>query len=396
MTRKDCFLKRKIDSKEFDIEKNDQIKLSDLNPITKPYLSRFGCSYSIHQLKLNSSKPEITIQVKLIFNDDPNAQDQDIIDCVHEELVIMKRLNNQFVCHLDASQIDFSMIDSKNTKVPTDKCDRYVSRLFDCRFQSIGQSSDSNDQKRTLAMFFENNQSLSEIIQSANQLDERQILFILLQVALAIRYIHSLQVVHRDLKLESLQIDRENRVFLSEFGEARYLPDQLHLEFTDRQISRGGSGIPPEIKKSRAGKGVKLDYSKTDVWALGNIAYQLFNLPFPYAHVKGDSKDEDLVEIQQASKQFNHLVKKLLAHDFSQRLSINQAIDRIYGCLWPFEVIASTEDCLSSWKRTEKERLVKITQSDGKLSTQDCLLAEFIQLIDNQTRDQLRIRFASE
>ena len=93
------------------------------------------------------------------------------------------------------------------------------------------------------------------------------------QLCLAVSYIHSHGVVHRDLKLENILLDSNNQIKLSDFGFTR--------EFEPHQLLRTRCGTTayaaPEMLAGKPYQGPEID-----IWSLGVILFVLVcgYLPF--------------------------------------------------------------------------------------------------------------------
>ena len=98
---------------------------------------------------------------------------------------------------------------------------------------------------------------------------EKEIMRDFIQIALAIKYIHDRKILHRDLKGQNIFLMKDGTIKLGDFGIARVLEKTCDLCKT--QI-----GTPfylsPEICQ---GKNYN---SKTDIWSLGCILYELCTL----------------------------------------------------------------------------------------------------------------------
>ncbi|XP_033763428.1 serine/threonine-protein kinase PINK1, mitochondrial-like [Pecten maximus] len=96
-------------------------------------------------------------------------------------------------------------------------------------------------------------------------------------------------IAHRDLKSDNILLDCNNdttpHLVISDFGCC--LADSengLHLPYPTDEINKGGNGalMPPEISCTEPGRNVKLDYSKSDLWAVGSLAYEVFGQDNPF------------------------------------------------------------------------------------------------------------------
>lgn len=98
----------------------------------------------------------------------------------------------------------------------------------------------------------------------------------LVQLALALKYIHQRNIIHRDLKTRNIFL-KHNRIKLGDFGVSRIMK-------SSNEYAKTFTGTPyymsPEVLKQE-------EYSfKSDIWSLGCIFYELLMLERPY---KSDS-----------------------------------------------------------------------------------------------------------
>lgn len=87
------------------------------------------------------------------------------------------------------------------------------------------------------------------------------------------KYLHGLNICHRDLKLENILIDERNNVKLIDFGfSVCSSPDQKLKIFCGTP-----SYMAPEIVQ-------KKDYSgfATDIWSLGILLYVMLTGNYPF------------------------------------------------------------------------------------------------------------------
>lgn len=97
---------------------------------------------------------------------------------------------------------------------------------------------------------------------------------IIREVALALSYAHSHNMVHRDVKPSNVIIDRENRVVLTDFGIAKILGSPQYT------ASGGMTGTPSYISPEQ-GLGVPGD-ARSDIYSLGTMFFQLVTGRLPY------------------------------------------------------------------------------------------------------------------
>jgi serine/threonine protein kinase len=138
------------------------------------------------------------------------------------------------------------------------------------------------------------------------------------QLCLAIAHIHSLGIVHRDLKLENILLDAQRNVKLSDFGFTREFESRMYMD------TRCGTTAyaAPEMLANKRYLGQEID-----IWSLGIILFVLLcgYLPFD------DDDDRELRhQIIKApvlvplhlSAEAQNLIYSILQKDGSRRLSI--------------------------------------------------------------------------
>ena len=105
---------------------------------------------------------------------------------------------------------------------------------------------------------------------------ESDILRIFIQITLALQYIHSKNIVHRDIKPQNIFLTRVGVVKLGDFGVARSLQGTQDLCQT---VIGTPFYLSPEIWSNLPYNG------QTDIWSLGCILYELCALHKPFQGV---------------------------------------------------------------------------------------------------------------
>lgn len=152
---------------------------------------------------------------------------------------------------------------------------------------------------------------------------ESEILSIFIQLVIALQYIHKNNIIHRDIKPQNIFLTRVGVVKLGDFGISRALDNSQDLAST--QI-----GTPfylsPEIWTNAQYN------SKTDIWSLGCVLYELCNLKRPFnardrnqlfiAVINGHYEPID----SKFSKELSNLIDSMLQQNPEDRPSADQIL----------------------------------------------------------------------
>ena len=170
--------------------------------------------------------------------------------------------------------------------------------------------------------------------QVRNQLSETQIAVIFKQLLSGLAYLHSHNIVHRDLKLENILIQEIEKskttgedlfnIKIIDFGTARIFDNKKKPQ----SIVGSSYYIAPEVLNQKYGK-------ECDLWSVGVILYM-----FIVGHAPFDGCDDEEItgNIQKgiykkddkrwkkASKEVKDLIQKLLIYNPQKRLTALQAL----------------------------------------------------------------------
>ena len=197
------------------------------------------------------------------------------------------------------------------------------------------------DEKHMLIiMEYLNGGNLYSFVKKRRKLKEKTAKFLFWQIIQGIRYLHSMGVVHRDIKLENILIDLNNKIKICDFGIGKQI--KPYKDKKSEYILYDQCGTPmyiaPEILLSTKDKGYNA--YPVDMWSSGIALYIMLSgtLPFSIEH-KHTNKDENNAELQYAiihndpkpidniSKDAKHLLRGLLTKNPKKRFTPDDVLN---------------------------------------------------------------------
>ncbi|NWZ54414.1 NEK3 kinase, partial [Haliaeetus albicilla] len=181
---------------------------------------------------------------------------------------------------------------------------------------------------------------------------EDTILHWFVQMCLGVKHIHDKRVLHRDIKSKNVFLTQNGKVKLGDFGSARLLAHPMSYACT---YVGTPYYVPPEIWES-------MPYnSKSDIWSLGCILYELCTLRHPF---QANSWKHLILKICKGSYnplpshysyELHYLIKQMFKRNPKNRPSASTILAR--GCLTKL-----IKNCLPSEITHEFEQVLKETK----------------------------------
>lgn len=135
---------------------------------------------------------------------------------------------------------------------------------------------------------FIDGETLANRLQSA-KLSIDQALHYAIQIVAGLAHIHSRERWHRDLKPANILLDRNNHVYLADFG--------LALDDAQRwSSSRGPAGTYPYMAPEQIKGATHRLNARCDIWALGVILYEMLTGRRPFRGENRDQLRDEIIE----------------------------------------------------------------------------------------------------
>lgn len=270
---------------------------------------------SSEQFRMNSPDKEMDsypLALKMMFNYDIQSNAMAILKAMHKETI--PAINKY--CNDDATGWEKSLME-QTVQLPPHPNIVLMFGVFCAQVPNLMQSSslypsalpvrlNPNGYGRNMSLFLLMKRyelSLFEYLQNLDiPMRTRLLLFTQLLEGVAHLYRHG--VAHRDLKSDNILIDLNGNdlhpvLVLSDFGCC--IADKnngLTIPYTSFDVDKGGNValMAPEILTKTPGTFSILDYSKSDLWSCGAIAYEIFGSTNPF-YPSSDSEDQPIAPI---------------------------------------------------------------------------------------------------
>ncbi|KAI8966057.1 kinase-like protein [Daldinia sp. FL1419] len=129
------------------------------------------------------------------------------------------------------------------------------------------------------------NGSLMEMVKRRKGLTEPEVRFYSIQIAGAIKYMHAKGIIHRDLKMGNIFLDKDMNAKIGDFGLAALLVTGRDMQTIRRTTLCGTPNyIAPEILE----KGKKGHDHMVDIWSLGIIMFAMLTSKPPFQSATTD------------------------------------------------------------------------------------------------------------
>lgn len=169
-------------------------------------------------------------------------------------------------------------------------------------------------------------ESLSVLLRRRKRLLELEVQNYLVQVLLAIKYLHESKVIHRDIKLGNVLISDKMEIKLADFG----LSTKVEFEGERKRTICGTPNyMAPEMLNSYNGHSYEVD-----IWSFGIMMYTMLVGKPPFdtgdaklTYTKIKSGFYSFPENVQMSMQAKDLISKILVLNPNQRPTIDQIFD---------------------------------------------------------------------
>ena len=196
----------------------------------------------------------------------------------------------------------------------------YIVKYFD---------SFSDDNYCYIVMEYCDDSDLSKLIKEhkeKNELIEETTIFnIINSICLGLKEIHAKNIIHRDFRPKNIFLNKNNKIKIGDFGISKKLVNQKYTTTKKGDYHY----MAPEMLVKHA----KYN-NKVDIWSLGCIIYELFNLETFFDDIFYREMVEETPQVMKINPKYNQawlqlLNKILIKKDYNARLKIDEICDFI-------------------------------------------------------------------
>ncbi|XP_063548888.1 PAS domain-containing serine/threonine-protein kinase [Cydia strobilella] len=192
-----------------------------------------------------------------------------------------------------------------------------VSLLMTLKHPNIVSILDVYENEKYFQMVMEKHgagMDLFEFIERRPVLDEPLLSYIFRQIGQAVEYLHSLNILHRDIKDENVIIDNKFHIKLIDFGSATFMSKGTLFstfygttEYCSPEVLAGNKYAGPEL----------------EMWSMGITLYVLTYFVNPFSDIE-DTIQGPLVLPSPVSEDLEQLLRWMLCKEPSQRCTVSQ------------------------------------------------------------------------
>ena len=211
-------------------------------------------------------------------------------------------------------------------------------------------------------------------IRKREKLSEKISKIIFIQIIQGLKYMHKINIVHRDIKLDNLLLDLSNTIKICDFGVSKVLksPDEIMYDQCGTPAY-----IAPEVFGNSGYKGFSCD-----IWSLGVTLYYMLKGEQPFKgknleELKKNIFGQKYNKIEFISEEAGDLLDKMLKKNPEERITL----DEIFNHKWIKGLDISHKNKIKFFSESEKYLLGKYNICYLNNTTED--------LIENFEKDDL-------
>lgn len=348
----------RFDSGSFAVQQRSRLLSDAIEEYVDTQTSDSDVATTLHQYNAEASIEQYPLALKMMFNYEIQSNAMAILKAMYKETVPAKRRNYSEMDEWEKVLMERTAFLPPHPSIVEMYgvfCDQIPDLHMSTSLYPMALPPRLNPQGygRNMSLFLlmkRYNCSLNDYVTQTTNLDMRSRILLFTQLLEAVSHMNRYGVAHRDLKSDNILIeirpDMPPSLVLSDFGCC--IADKvngLKIPFTSGEIDKGGNTalMAPEIISKQPGAFSILNYTKSDLWACGAIAYEIFGSRNPFYGNKNDPnilknvsyQDCDLPPLNEdVPLLVQKLVQNMLCRNPNERLSADVAANVMQLYLW--------------------------------------------------------------
>ena len=218
--------------------------------------------------------------------------------------------------------------DSSYVRDHLDQLKTEISMMKQCNHPYIAKFYEimEDDYNIYIAQEYVEHGNIRHYFNSNEDIEEHIIKKLFIQVLYAVDYLHNdIRIIHRDLKMENILLDKNNNIRIIDFGLCCPIPDDNVISYSSLN---GGSPayLAPEMI-------LGLPYTKSvDIWALGIILYAMTHTCLPFDDPNVNRLFRKIISLnancrRDLNPQIADLIGKMLNKDPKKRITFSDIFE---------------------------------------------------------------------
>ena len=353
MDRKKILLKKRIEKRQFSLEKSDNCQIrnclkNNFKNINQPKRRRSKILLEKVKLKsFNNLKTKAYCAFMGLKNPEEKLKEITITEGDNKDKDKQKTSKMQYIevkelghgafgtCYLYTSTSDWESYAAKivsKEKLKKDKNKQSILEEINTQkslnYSKVVKVISYSEDEKSVYIILElcENRSLADLMTKRKFLTEFEVRNYMFQIVQGVKYLHNKKIIHRDLKTNNILLDKNLELKIGDFG----LIGKLNND-KDRKRTSCGTLLymAPEVI-SPPEKGYCFE---VDIWSIGVIMYHLLTGKYPFnaetkellpnVIKKGEFSFPESPELSEAAKD---LIKQILVIEPKKRPGLNQIL----------------------------------------------------------------------